>query len=116
MFNIFNIVYLILAPLIFPLLKRKYLCLVHLSIILVVVGGVARYMCKDAYVAALVWTVLVAIGHVVIVTAPYGLMQLFDPMKRGYAMAFAIFLPFIGYNITTMYGFGHISSDIMMTS
>jgi hypothetical protein len=116
MFNIFNIVYLIIAPLLFPIIKKKYMCFVHFSIIFVFVGSIGRYLCRGAYVAAIVWTTLVAIANVVIVTAPFGLMPLFNPVKRGYAMSIAIFLPLVGHNITAMYAFGHISSDIMLTA
>jgi hypothetical protein len=116
MSNLFNIVYLLLAPLLFPLIKKKYMCFVHFSIVFVFVGSIGRYLCKDAYVAAMVWTTLVAIANVIIVTAPFGLMPLFDPAKRGYAMAIAIFLPLVGHNVTAMYAFGHISSDIMMVA
>lgn len=75
--NSFNILYLIVTPLIFSSLKKHYSLLVYASIFLTGVGCIGRYLCFDNYSISLVMSILVAIGHIPIITAPYGLLDLF---------------------------------------
>lgn len=72
--NSFNILYLVMAPILFPLLKKYYSPLVITSVLLTAVGCVGRYIFSDNYNAALVMSILVAFGHVAIITAPYGIL------------------------------------------
>lgn len=75
--NSFNILYLIVTPFIFSSLKEHYSCLVLVSTILTAIGCVGRYACENNYNVALVMSSLVAVGHIPIITAPYGLLELF---------------------------------------
>jgi hypothetical protein len=77
MSTIFSVVYVILAPLIFPFLKKRYFCLVQFSIILIVVGCIGRYLSRTAYLPGMIWTAVGAVGHVALVTAPYAIIPLF---------------------------------------
>lgn len=108
--NTFNIFYLVISPLIFPWLKRKYMIIVQVAVIMVAVGCVGRYLCKDAYNAALFWSIIVAIGHVPILTAPYGLLGMFEPSKRGYASSIPLFVPTLGINFSILYGMAYIAT------
>lgn len=75
--NSFNILYLIVTPLIFASLKSHYSLLVYISILFTGIGCIGRYLCFTNYNVALIMSTLVAIGHIPIITAPYGLLDLF---------------------------------------
>lgn len=111
--NTFNIFYLIISPLIFPWLKRKYTIIVQVAVIMVTIGCVGRYLCKDAYNAALFWSIIVAIAHVPIITAPYGLLEMFEPSKRGYASSIPLFVPTLGINFSILYGMTYIATELL---
>jgi hypothetical protein len=66
-----------LSPFIFSILKKKYSLLVNISVILTAIGCTGRYLCGNDYNIALIMSSIVAIGHIPIITAPYGLLQLF---------------------------------------
>jgi hypothetical protein len=75
--NTFNMFYLLITPIIFPWLKKKYSLIVQIAVVLIAIGCLGRYLCLDNYVVALVWSIIVAISHVPVITAPYGLLGLF---------------------------------------
>lgn len=54
---------------------------------------------------------LVAIGHIPILTAPYGLLNLFPPDQKGYAASIPLFVPILGINFCIYYGMQNISSE-----
>ena len=108
--NSFNILYLIITPFIFTMLKKKYCFLVIISVILTGIGCVGRYLCKANYTAALIMSSLVAIGHIPIITAPYGLFELFSESQRGYAASIPLFVPTLGINFSILYGMTFIAS------
>lgn len=75
--NTFNIFYLIISPFIFPFLKRRYYLIVQIAVALIAVGCLGRYFAGTHYDSSLIFSILVAIAHVPIITAPYGLLGLF---------------------------------------
>lgn len=107
--NTFNIAYLIISPLLFPILKRRYFYIVFVSIVLIAIGCFARYSCKSDYNSAYIWSILVAVAHVPIITAPYGLLGLFEPEQRGYASSIPLFVPTLGINFSILYGMAYIA-------
>lgn len=56
-------------------------------------------------------TIVIAIAHIPIITAPYGLLKLFPEHQKGYATSIPLFLPVLGINFCIMYGFTFIASD-----
>ena len=56
-------------------------------------------------------TVIIAIAHIPIITAPFGLLKLFPDHQKGYAMSIPLFLPVLGINFCIIYGFVYITSD-----
>lgn len=69
--------YLLITPIIFPWLKRRYSIIVQIAVSLIALGCLGRYLCVGSYNAALGWSIVVAIAHVPVITAPYGLLGLF---------------------------------------
>jgi len=108
--NTFNMFYLIITPFIFPWLKKKYTLIVQIAVVLIALGCLGRYLCQGSYNTALVWSILVAISHVPVITAPYGLLGLFEPSKRGYASSIPLFIPTLGINFSILYGMAYIAS------
>jgi hypothetical protein len=49
-------------------------------------------------------TFIVAICHIPIITAPYGLLKLFPDSKKGYAASTPLFVPTLGINFCILYG------------
>jgi hypothetical protein len=56
-------------------------------------------------------TILVAIAHIPIITAPYGLLKLFPERHRSYAASIPLFLPALGINFCILYGMAYIATD-----
>lgn len=108
--NTFNIFYLIISPILFSWLKKYYSRIVVIASVLVATGCTARYLSGDNYNLALASSILVAISHIPIITAPYGLLGLFEPDKRGYASSIPLFLPALGINFCIFYGMLNITS------
>ena len=54
---------------------------------------------------------LVAIGHIPIITAPYGLLDLFPESQKGYAASIPLFVPSLGINFSILYGMNYIASE-----
>ena len=113
--NSFNIFYLIISPLIFSVLNKYYLPFVRIAVIATAFGAVGRYLFSPNYTIALVMSFLVAIAHVPIITAPYGLLKLFAPEKRGYAASIPLFVPALGINFCILYGMTFIASGTDQT-
>ena len=109
--NTFNILYLIITPLIFSSLKKRYSILVIISVILTAIGCVGRFMSFNNYVLALIMSSLVAIGHIPIITAPYGLLDLFPEKQKGYAASIPLFVPTLGINFSILYSMAYIVND-----
>jgi hypothetical protein len=109
--NTFNIFYLIIAPIIFPWLKKKYTTIVRIAVIIIAIGCLGRYLCKRRYILSLIFSIMVAIGHIPIITAPYGLLNMFPPSKRGYASSIPLFVPLIGINFCILYGMENIVNE-----
>ena len=109
--NSFNILYLIVTPFIFSSLKKRYSSLVLISVVLTAVGCVGRYLCENNYDVSLLMSSLVALGHIPIITAPYGLLDLFSEQQRGYAASIPLFVPTLGINFSIMYGMSYIATS-----
>ena len=75
--NSFNIFYLVISPLIFRKLNKYYLPIVRVAVLATAIGCVGRYLFGRDYLGSLVMSIIVAIAHVPIITAPYGLLKLF---------------------------------------
>lgn len=87
-----------ISPLLFPIFKRYYIHLVSASAVACCIGCVGRYYCETNFHMALSMSSIVAIAHVPIITAPYGLLKLFKPHHQGYAAAIPLFVPTLGIN------------------
>jgi hypothetical protein len=107
--NAFNIFHVIITPPLFDSINRHYLWYVATSTAITGVAGVGRYFAGQNYAAALVWTSIIAIAHIPIITAPYGLLKLFPANQKGYAASIPLFLPVLGINFCILYGMTYIS-------
>ena len=56
-------------------------------------------------------TAVVAVAHIPIITAPYGLLKLFPDWQKGYAASVPLFLPVLGINFCILYGMAYIADD-----
>lgn len=113
--NSFNILYLIVTPVIFASLRKHYSLLVHASILFTGIGCIGRYLCFNNYNASLIMSTFVAIGHIPIITAPYGLLDLFPESQKGYAASIPLFVPTLGINFSILYGMAYIASEFTET-
>ena len=56
-------------------------------------------------------TSIVAVSHIPIITAPYGLLKLFPDWQKGYAASIPLFMPVLGINFCILYGMAYIADD-----
>lgn len=109
--NSFNIFYIIISPLLFNVFNKHYYPFVLFSTIATAVAAVGRYLAGTNYTFALLMTIVIAIAHIPIITAPYGLLKLFPNDQKGYAASIPLFLPVLGINFCILYGMSFISND-----
>lgn len=101
--NSFNIFYIIISPLIFHIFNRQYFWFVMASTLMVGLASIGRYFAADHYSSALVLAIVIAIAHIPIISAPYGLLKLFPERLRGYAVSIPLFLPVLGMNFSIFF-------------
>jgi hypothetical protein len=53
-------------------------------------------------------TTIVAISHIPMLTAPYGLLKLFPSDQQGYASSIPLFVPTLGTNFCILYSLAYI--------
>ena len=75
------------------------------------VAAVGRYMVGQSYYLSLFMTSIVAVAHIPIITAPYGLLKLFPDWQKGYAASIPLFLPVLGINFCILYGLWYIADQ-----
>lgn len=109
--NSFNIFYIIISPFIFNLLNKHYVKGVLISAVATGAAAIGRYLAAEDYQLCLLMTVIVAIAHIPIITAPYGLLKLFPDWQKSYAASIPLFLPVLGINFCILYGMAFITSD-----
>jgi hypothetical protein len=102
--NLFNIFHLIITPFIFHQVSKKYVLFVLISTVATGISVIGRYMAGSNYYMCLFMTFIVAICHIPIITAPYGLLKLFPDSKKGYAASTPLFVPTLGINFCILYG------------
>lgn len=108
--NAFNIFYILISPLLFDSFSKHYLRYVAVSTAATGIAAVGRYLAGQNYFMALGMTSVVAIAHIPIITAPYGLLKLFPNSQKGYAASIPLFLPVLGINFCILYGMTYITS------
>lgn len=108
--NSFNIFYIIISPLIFHVFNRQYFWFVTVSTAMVGLASIGRYFAADEYYSALLMATIIAIAHIPIISAPYGLLKLFPEWQRGYAVSIPLFLPVLGMNFSILFDMLFISN------
>ena len=68
-------------------------------------------MVGQSYELSLFMTAIVAVAHIPIITAPYGLLKLFPDWQKGYAASIPLFLPVLSINFCILYGMAYISDQ-----
>ena len=109
--SIFNIGYIVITPFIFNLFNKHYVKGIIISTVATGVAAVGRYLAEDSYTMCLIMTSIVAVAHIPIITAPYGLLKLFPDWQKGYAASIPLFLPVLGINFCILYGMEYIADD-----
>lgn len=109
--NVFNIFYILISPILFDSFNRHYLRYVAVSTIITGMAAIGRYLSGSNYILALAFTSVIAIAHIPIITAPYGLLKLFPDNQKGYASSIPLFLPVLGINFCILYGMTYITSN-----
>ena len=109
--NCFNIFYIIISPLIFNLLSKYYVKGVLISTCATAIAAVGRFAAGENYNICLFMTIIVAVAHIPIITAPYGLLKLFPDYQRAYAASIPLFLPVLGINFCILYGMAFIAGS-----
>lgn len=109
--NSFNIFYILISPLMFNYFNKNYFPCVVFSTLATGVASVGRYLAGTNYTIALIMTIVIAIAHIPIITAPYGLLKLFPDHQKGYAASIPLFLPALGINFCIIYGLSFITND-----
>jgi hypothetical protein len=107
--NAFNICYILISPLLFDSFNRHYLRYVAFSTAVSGIAAIGRYLAGQNYEMALAMTCLIAVAHIPIITAPYGLLKLFPDHHKGYAASIPLFLPVLGINFCILYGMAYIT-------
>ena len=102
--NSFNIFYIIISPPMFKKFNKHYFPFVIASTLATGIAAVGRYLAGTNYFLALLMTIIIAIAHIPIITAPYGLLKLFPDWQVGYAASVPLFLPTLGINFCILYG------------
>ena len=111
LFSSFNIAYVIITPFIFNAFNKHYVKGVLISTIATGVAAVGRYFAGRDYNMSLLMTAIVAVSHIPIITAPYGLLKLFPDWQKGYAASIPLFLPVLGINFCILYGMQYIAAE-----
>lgn len=101
---------MILTPFVFNFCNKYYFECVVVSTIATGIASIGRYLAGSNYDMALAMTIIIAIAHIPIITAPFGLLKLFPENQQGYATSIPLFLPVLGINFCIMYSFAYISS------
>ena len=109
--NSFNIFYIVISPPLFHTFNRHFFPFVVGSTLATGVAALGRYLAGTNYLLSLIMTGTVAIAHIPIITAPYGLLKLFPNWQVGYAASVPLFLPTLGTNFCILYGMQYIASD-----
>lgn len=107
--NIFNIGYIFITPFIFNIFNKYYVSGILISTVATGIAAVGRYLAEQDYTLSLIMTTIVAVAHIPIITAPYGLLKLFPDWQKGYAASIPLFLPVLGINFCILYGMGYIA-------
>jgi hypothetical protein len=107
--NAFNIFYILISPLLFDSFNKHYFRYVLFSTVAVGIAAIGRYFAGNNYYLALFMTSIIAIAHIPIITAPYGLLKLFPNWQKGYAASIPLFLPVLGINFCILYGMTYIT-------
>lgn len=75
--NTFNIFHALITPLIFNSFNKNYYPYVFVSTAAVAFASVGRYLTADQYWPSFIMATIIAIAHIPIISAPYGLLKLF---------------------------------------
>jgi hypothetical protein len=79
------------------------------STLLIGAAAIGRYLAATNYELALLMAIIVAIAHIPIISAPYGLLKLFPDNQKGYAASIPLFLPVLGMNFCILYDMIYIT-------
>ena len=109
--SIFNIGYILITPFIFNLFQKHYVKGVIISTVATGIAAVGRFVAADNFTLCFIMTAIVAVAHIPIITAPYGLLKLFPDWQKGYAASIPLFLPVLGINFCILYGMENIADD-----
>ena len=103
--------YIIITPFIFNLFRKHYINGIIISATATGIAAVGRYLAGTDYTLCIVMTAIVAVAHIPIITAPYGLLKLFPDWQKGYAASIPLFLPVTGISFCILYGIAFIADD-----
>ena len=109
--NIFNIGYVVITPLIFNFFNKNYIKGILIATFATAIAAIGRFLAEENYTLSLIMTAVVAVSHIPIITAPYGLLKLFPDWQKGYAASIPLFLPVLGINFCILYGMAYIADD-----
>ena len=109
--SIFNIGYVLITPFVFFKFTKNYVAGVLISTVATGVAAIGRYLAGQNYTLSFIMTAIVAVAHIPIITAPYGLLKLFPNHQKGYAASIPLFLPVLGINFCILYGMTYIADD-----
>lgn len=109
--NSFCIFYITISPIIFHIFNKHYFWFVIVSTVVTALAFVGRYFAANDYGFSLAMAALLAIAHISIISAPYGLLKLFPEWQRGYASSIPLFLPFVGINLSILYDLVYIAQE-----
>lgn len=109
--NSFCIFYILISPFIFHIFNKHYFWFVIVSSVATALAFVGRYFAADHYGYSLAMATVLAIAHISVISAPYGLLKLFPEWQRGYASSIPLFLPFVGINLSILYDLVYIAQE-----
>lgn len=110
-FSSFNLGHVILTPFILKSYTKYYVNGVIISTIANGIACVGRYVAGEDYNMCMFFTGVVAVAHIPIIAAPYGLLKLFPEWQKGYAASIPLFLPVLGINYCIIYSIAYIVND-----
>lgn len=108
LYNMFNIVFIVFGLMILPWLTKYFITFVQVGLFLTVFTSLGIYVVGDFYFGYVALVPLQAMAYVLMMAAPFGVINLFNKNLKTYVVSILLFLPPFISNICILYGKTHI--------
>ncbi len=108
LYNMFNIVFVLFGLMILPWLTKYFITFIQFGLFLTVFTSFGIYIVGDFYFGYAVLVPLQALAYVLMMAAPFGVLNLFHKNLKTYVASILLFLPPFISNTCILYGKTHI--------